>query len=163
MADHRVDVRFLGSGDAFGDGGRYQACILIQTSSARMLMDCGATSLTAMKRFRVDPGSIDTVIVSHYHADHYGGIPFLILDGQFSHRTNPLAIAGPGDVERRVTTAMKAAFPGSSIVRQRFPISFHQLQAGGEIQLGRHRSAPSVPSTLQARTRSPCVSPPTAR
>lgn len=136
MANRRVHVQFLGSGDAFGDGGRNQACILIQTSSARMLMDCGPTSLTAMKRFQVDPGSIDTVIVSHYHADHYGGIPFLVLDGQFSHRTKPLTIAGPGDVERRVTTAMEAAFPGSSTVRQRFSISFQQLQVGGEIQLG---------------------------
>lgn len=136
MANPGVHVQFLGSGDAFGDGGRYQACILIQTSDARMLMDCGATSLTAMKRFGVDPGSIDAVMVSHYHADHYGGIPFLVLDGQFSHRTKPLTIAGPGDVERRVTTAMEAAFPGSSSVRQRFPISFQQVPAGGEIELG---------------------------
>lgn len=136
MADSRVEVRFLGSGDAFGSGGRYQACILVETSSTRVLLDCGATSLTAMKRFGEDPGSIDSVIVSHYHADHYGGIPFLVLDGQFNRRALPLAIAGPGDVERRVTTAMEVAFPGSSTVSRRFPITFHQLDEGSEARLG---------------------------
>jgi ribonuclease BN (tRNA processing enzyme) len=105
----------------------------METSTARVLLDCGATSLTAMKRFGVDPGLIDSV--SHYHADHYGGIPFLILDGQFNRRALPLAIAGPGDVERRITTAMEIAFPGSSTVRQRYSISFHQLQET-ELRLG---------------------------
>jgi len=147
VADSRVEVRFLGSGDAFGSGGRYQACILVETSNARVLLDCGATSLTAMKRFGEDPGSIDVVIFSHYHADHYGGIPFLILDGQFSRRTLPLAIAGPGDVERRIATAMETAFPGSSTVRQRFPISFHQLQET-ETRLG----AASVRAVRAAHT-----------
>jgi ribonuclease BN (tRNA processing enzyme) len=131
-----VRVQFLGSGDAFGDGGRYQACILVEASSARFLLDCGATSLTAMKRLGVDPASIDAVIVSHYHADHYGGIPFLILDGQFNQRSRPLLIAGPGDVERRVMTAVEAAFPGASTVRQRFPIDLRQIQVGTDFELG---------------------------
>jgi ribonuclease BN (tRNA processing enzyme) len=34
-----------------------------------------------------DPGEIAAVFVSHLHGDHFSGLPFLILDGQFSCRT----------------------------------------------------------------------------
>lgn len=136
MIDSRPAVQFLGSGDAFGDGGRYQACVLVEMDAFGLLLDCGATSLTAMKVFGVDPTEIDAVVISHYHADHYGGIPFLVLDGQFSHRRRPLAIIGPGDVERRVTAAMETAFPGSSTVKQRFPLTFGELKVGNELGVG---------------------------
>jgi len=132
----RLNIRFLGSGDAFGNGGRYQACILIESGGFRLLLDCGATSLTAMKHFGVDPSDIDAIAISHYHADHCGGIPFLVLDGQFSHRTRPLAIVGPGDVERRLTAAMETAFPGSASVRRRFPLTFQELQVGTQLEAG---------------------------
>jgi ribonuclease BN (tRNA processing enzyme) len=132
MTGAQPTIQILGSGDAFGSGGRYQACLLIEHDAYRVLLDCGATSLTAMKHFGVDPGTIDAVVISHYHADHYGGIPFLVLDGQFSQRTRPLAIVGPGDVERRVAAAMETAFPGSSTVRRRFLLNFHELEAGNE-------------------------------
>jgi ribonuclease BN (tRNA processing enzyme) len=132
MSVARPTIQILGSGDAFGSGGRYQACILIEDDARRLLLDCGATSLTAMKHFGADPGTIDAVVISHYHADHYGGIPLLVLDGQFSQRTRPLVIAGPGDVERRVTVAMETAFPGSSTIRRRFSLNFHELEVGSE-------------------------------
>ncbi|HUQ41242.1 MAG TPA: MBL fold metallo-hydrolase, partial [Candidatus Limnocylindrales bacterium] len=113
-------VRFLGSGDAFGSGGRFQSCILIEHSGFRALLDCGATSLIAMKREDVDPGSIDAVIVTHYHGDHAGGVPYLILDGQFSKRERPLVIAGPRSARERIATLFEAALPTSSTTPQRF-------------------------------------------
>ena len=92
----RVTVTFAGSGDAFGSGGRYQACIHLRAAGlAPVLLDCGATSLSALKACGLDPGEIGTVFVSHLHGDHFGGLPFLILDGQFSGRTSPLTVAGP--------------------------------------------------------------------
>jgi ribonuclease BN (tRNA processing enzyme) len=60
--------------------------------------------------------------VSHLHGDHFGGLPFLILDGQFSRRTNPLTIAGPPSTARRLTEAMECLFPGSSAVARRFKL-----------------------------------------
>jgi ribonuclease BN (tRNA processing enzyme) len=88
-----VTVTFAGSGDAFGSGGRYQACIHLQGRGGPgpVLLDCGATSLSALKHLGLDPGEIAAVFVSHLHGDHFGGLPFLILDGQFSHRTKSLA------------------------------------------------------------------------
>jgi ribonuclease BN (tRNA processing enzyme) len=124
-----VQVRFVGCGDAFGSGGRFQACILLHAPghNGDVLLDCGASSLIALKQQRQDPNQIGLVLVSHLHGDHFGGLPFLILDGQFTHRTRPLYVAGPAGVGQRVQAAMEVLFPGSTRVRRRFPVHFHQL------------------------------------
>src|SRR6266545_4017327 len=123
----RVQVRFVGSGDAFGSGGRWQTCIRIASGGQVMLIDCGATSLVALKAQGLDPGSIDAVAVTHLHGDHFGGLPFLILDGQFTRRARPLLIAGPPGVRARVETAMEALFPGSTAVQRKFEVGFVEL------------------------------------
>src|SRR5207302_5463916 len=92
-----------------------------------MLLDCGASSLIAMRRFGVEPQAIDTVILSHLHGDHFGGVPFLILDGQFRRRTRPLIVAGPPGVEARVREAMEVFFPGSTRIERKFETRFVEL------------------------------------
>jgi ribonuclease BN (tRNA processing enzyme) len=127
----RVAVTFAGSGDAFGSGGRYQACIHLRVpGQAPVLLDCGATSLSALKACGLDPAEIGTVFISHLHGDHFGGLPFLILDGQFSRRSSPLAVAGPPGTAARLQQAMETSFPGSSGVRRRFGVNVTELAAG---------------------------------
>ena len=125
-------VRFAGSGDAFGSGGRFQACIWVrgtdeEGSSRTLLVDCGASSLIALRRLGLDPAGIDAVLLSHLHGDHFGGVPFLILDAQFSRRERPLLIAGPAGVRDRVHGCMEAMFPGSTSARRRFEIRFAEV------------------------------------
>jgi ribonuclease BN (tRNA processing enzyme) len=123
-----VIVTFAGSGDAFGSGGRYQACIHVRGSGAGpVLLDCGATSLSALKSLGLDPGEIAAVFVSHLHGDHFGGLPFLILDGQFARRTRPLVVAGPPGTGRRLREAMECLFPGSWDVPRGFGVEITEL------------------------------------
>jgi ribonuclease BN (tRNA processing enzyme) len=122
-------VQFLGSGDAFGSGGRLQACIHLRGASTSVLLDCGASSVIAMKRFGVDPNDIEAILISHVHGDHFGGIPFFILDAQFlSKREKPLLIAGPPGIEERVRAAQEALFANSSKTMQKFEIRFAEWQ-----------------------------------
>jgi ribonuclease BN (tRNA processing enzyme) len=123
-------VRFIGSGDAFGSGGRFQACILLEHEGFRALLDCGATSLVAMKRAAIDPGSIDVVLVTHYHGDHAGGVPFLVLDGQFAKRTRPLVIAGPPPARERIVRLFEAGLPTSSATARSFGPTYVDLGEG---------------------------------
>jgi ribonuclease BN (tRNA processing enzyme) len=126
-----LTVTFAGSGDAFGSGGRYQACIYLRPQDGSpVLLDCGATSLSALKRLGLDPGEIAAVFVSHLHGDHFGGLPFLILDGQFSRRTTPLAVAGPPGTAQRLADTMECLFPGSSTAARRFDVNVTELAPG---------------------------------
>lgn len=124
-------VTFLGSGDAFGSGGRFQACLLVEAAGRRILVDCGATSLVAMRRAGIDPNGIDAVVLSHLHGDHFGGVPFLVLDGQLvGRRREPLVVAGPPGTPARVTAAMEALFPGSSRAERPFRLDLVEIEPG---------------------------------
>ena len=122
-----VTVQFVGSGDAFGSGGRVQACISVRSQDSHILLDCGATSLVALERLELKPESVDAVIVSHLHGDHFGGIPFLVLDQQFARRERPLLVAGPPGLRDRLPRAMEVLFPGSSEVKRRFELHLIEL------------------------------------
>jgi ribonuclease BN (tRNA processing enzyme) len=131
-----VKVRFLGSGDAFGSGGRFQTCIHVHSGASQLLVDCGASSLIAMRRFGVDPQAIDAVIISHLHGDHFGGIPFMILDGQFKRRTRPFVVVGPPGIEARVRDTMEGLFPGSTRVERKFDTRFVELAPRVPVEVG---------------------------
>jgi len=124
----RVRLQFLGSGDAFGSGGRFQTCLHLSGPSEPLLIDCGASSLIAIKRAGLDPSDIGYVLLTHLHGDHFGGLPFLVLDGQFSRRTRPLVVGGPPGVRDRVEAAMEVFFPDSSKVDRRFAAEFVELR-----------------------------------
>ncbi|HET6870462.1 MAG TPA: MBL fold metallo-hydrolase [Solirubrobacteraceae bacterium] len=116
-----VRVTFVGSGDAFAGGGRFQTCLHLEADGSEpLLLDCGATSLMALKRLGIDPGSIGHVALTHLHGDHFGGLPWLVLDGQFANRTKPLEILGPTHTRERFAQAFEVLYPGSLDVERRF-------------------------------------------
>jgi ribonuclease BN (tRNA processing enzyme) len=129
-----TNVVFVGSGDAFGSGGRRQTCIGLTGDDQFMLVDCGTTSILGLKALGLDPSLVSAVVISHLHGDHFGGLPFLILDGQFSGRTRPLVVAGPPGTRDRLTQAMEVLFPGSSQVRRRFEVEVRELALDGSPQ-----------------------------
>lgn len=132
----QIELVFLGSGDAFGSGGRLQTCLLLRGGGAQVLLDCGASSLITMKRSGVQPGDIGMVLLTHLHGDHFGGLPFLILDAQFSRREQPLLVAGPPGVEARIDASMENLFPNSSKTQRRFALEFVELLDGRPSEMG---------------------------
>src|SRR6266567_4811643 len=123
-----MQVRFVGCGDALGSGGRFNTCFHITGAGVNFLIDCGASSLPALKRLGIARDAIDLVLITHFHGDHFAGLPFLLLDAQFSRRTRPLVIAGPEGIEMRLTQVMEALFEHSSKTRQRFDLSVVALK-----------------------------------
>jgi ribonuclease BN (tRNA processing enzyme) len=141
----KMNVRFLGSGDAFGSGGRFQTCIDVRPEGfepedkdpTRLLVDCGASSLVAMKRYGVETSDIDAILLSHLHGDHFGGLPFFILESRYiSDRQKPLVVAGPPGLEVRTNEAMEVLYPGSSGTDQSFTLEFVELKEETTAEIG---------------------------
>ncbi|KXS31606.1 MAG: tRNA 3 endonuclease [Candidatus Gallionella acididurans] len=125
-----MQLRFIGSGDAFGSGGRLNTCFHVTGNTVNFLIDCGASSLIGLKAREVALNDIQAIFVTHFHADHFGGIPFFVIDAQLlSKRTEPLAIVGPPGLMTWYERVMEIAFPGSSHTKQRFALSLIELQA----------------------------------
>jgi ribonuclease BN (tRNA processing enzyme) len=124
-----VFLQVVGCGDAFGAGGRLQTCFLIDAPT-RVLIDCGATALIGMKRYGIDPASIDMVVLTHLHGDHFGGLPFLLRETQVSAlRKRPLVIVGPPGHEERILASTELLFPASRKAVWSFDLSFIPYEA----------------------------------
>jgi ribonuclease BN (tRNA processing enzyme) len=132
-----MHLQFVGCGDAFGSGGRFNTCFHVTSSQTNFLIDCGASSMVALRRFDVDIHGVDIILVTHFHGDHFGGIPFLMLDAQLvSHRTRPLIIAGPRGLPDRYARAMDVAFPSSPQQPTGFQLVLQEIEIGIATQVG---------------------------
>jgi ribonuclease BN (tRNA processing enzyme) len=121
----------VGSGDAFGSGGRFHTCFFLETAKGTLLVDFGASALIALKARGLDPNRIDGIVLSHLHGDHFGGLPFLFLDAQFlAERDRPLLIAGPPGTRTRIDQALEVFFPRSTSNKWRFPWKVMEIDVG---------------------------------
>jgi ribonuclease BN (tRNA processing enzyme) len=126
-----MKVTIVGSGDAFGSGGRSNTCFWLETVQGTLAVDFGASALPALKALALDPNRIDAVVLSHLHGDHFGGLPFLLLDAQFlSRRERPLLIAGPPGTRARLDALLEVFFPKSTGSKWKFAWSVQEIAPG---------------------------------
>ncbi len=131
-----MKVTFAGTGDAFGTGGRFNTCFHVETAAQTFLVDCGASSLVALNRLNIDLATIRTIFITHLHGDHFGGLPFFLLDAQFVHsRELPLTIAGPEGTGERLRQAQEILFAGSSKNKWKFDLDIVEMQTGTEMEV----------------------------
>src|SRR5262245_37369382 len=130
-------VTVLGSGDAFGAGGRFHSAYLTEVPGATFLLDCGPSILQAAKRVQWDLGRLDAVLLTHLHGDHFGGVPFLFMEYRYeTPRTRPLAIYGPPGTEQRVKALFRVLYERSAADPLPFPVEYHELEPGETVQIG---------------------------
>ena len=135
-----VQIQFIGSGDAFGSGGRFQSCFLLTDSRGRIAIDFGATSLIGLQRQGIHPASLDLIIVSHLHGDHFSGLPFLLLYLQKQPQSpTPLILAGPPGFVTALKKLFLAMYPHSWQDEWSFPLQLIEIE-------------PKQPVTLAGRT-----------
>lgn len=108
MPTSSLDLLFLGSGNAFSPGGKAFSSFLL---NGRYLFDCGPTLLQQLHKAGLASNDIEAVFISHFHADHFFGLPFLFLDGRYGGRSEDLAIIGPPGIESRTRRLMELGYP----------------------------------------------------
>ena len=138
-----LKVTFLGAGDAFSSGGRCMAAYLVQASQATLLLDCGATTLLALKAKQLNADGVDAVILSHLHGDHFAGLPFLFLEYIYNRpRQRPLIIAGPPGTPERVRAVFHAMYKELSTRPIPFEIVYLEMQPDVPVEIAGCRVLP---------------------
>jgi ribonuclease BN (tRNA processing enzyme) len=152
-----MNLTILGSGDAFSSGGRYNTCLKLASGGEAMLIDCGATSMHAMNQAAINRNAISTLLFTHFHGDHFAGLPFFLLDGRFvSKRTAPLLLAGPKGIREHARQMVEATFPGFWDGQQAFPIETLEITPAAPAMIAGFR-VEAFPALHDERA-GPCLS-----
>ena len=118
-----MQLQFVGCGDALGSGGRFNTCFHVTGERVNFLIDCGASSLPALKRPGIVRDDIDLVLITHFHGDHFGGVAVPAARCPI-HAADAGRSRSPGrkGIEMRLTQVMEAMFENSSKTKQRFDL-----------------------------------------
>jgi ribonuclease BN (tRNA processing enzyme) len=131
------ELIFIGTSDAFGAGGRRQSAILLRAPHGGVLLDCGATTNSGLAQLGIERGEVDSILISHFHGDHFGGIPLFLLGAQYQdRRTQPLIIAGPAGIEGRVRNLADAMGHPLEDRDLGFALSFREFSPGSPSEIG---------------------------
>ena len=132
-----VEVKFLGTGDAFNTRGQCHSCQLVRAPGATVLLDCGPTALLSLKREGLTANDVDSVLLSHLHGDHFAGVPFLLLASVYdTPRKRPFTVIGPPGTEQRIAELYRAMY--REISQRPLPFPFRCIETSGDetISLG---------------------------
>ena len=128
-----LDFLFLGSGNAFAQG-RYWSSFLL---NGRYLFDASPVALPHLKRSEVALEEIEAVFISHFHGDHFLGLPFLLLEyAEMTQRSKDFTIIGPPGVQERIRIVTEASFPNVVNHEKSYRESYVELRDGAEGQVG---------------------------
>ncbi|GAA4908652.1 MBL fold metallo-hydrolase [Mucilaginibacter defluvii] len=122
-----AEITIIGSGDAFGSGGRMSTCFYVKADAGNFLIDCGASAIPGIKKHGIAPDDIDAVLITHFHGDHYGGLPFLLLEMAVYGRLKPLVVISPPGCRERLEKLLELLYPGTE-VWGKLNISFHEYE-----------------------------------
>lgn len=153
-------IKVLGCGEAFSSGGRFHTSFLVELDGFRLLLDCGASALIALQKYGIDALSIDAVVISHLHGDHFGGLPFLDRFYHALSRPRPLVVWGPPLLRERFEAALGALYPGSG---RRYELELHSYARDFELGGAHFRALPVLhdeltnPHGLQIRAGGRCL------
>jgi ribonuclease BN (tRNA processing enzyme) len=127
----------IGSADAFNSAGRSHSCYLVEAERAQpMMVDFGATALSALRRAGREPTEIDAFMITHLHGDHIGGFPFLLIDGMFNLlRSVPMEIVGPVMTEERLLSVFRVEYGEVADFQKPFDVHVSEIEPGQEISI----------------------------
>jgi ribonuclease Z len=129
-----VEIFFLGVGEACDTAHGNSSSLITTGSGLRILLDCGFSVPHQYFR-RVDqPEQIDIIWISHFHGDHFLGLPLLFLRFWQLGRTRPLTIVGQKGIEEKVKTVLDLAYPTFER-KLSFSFDFNILHAQESISL----------------------------
>jgi len=127
-----MKVLFLGVGEAFDENIANNSHLIL--SETRLLLDCGYSAAQPIFKYNPDPCFLDAIYVSHSHADHYFGIPALVVRMWEQKREKPLTIICRKGLKQKINSLIDYGYEG---LRDKlmFGLNFIEVEKGEQIKL----------------------------
>ena len=130
-----MDIFFIGGGEACDSAHGNTSALVTTASGTRILLDCGfSVPHHYFREFEAGP-ELDFVWISHFHGDHFFGLPLLFLRFWQMNRTRPLPIISQRGVADTVRTALELAYPGFE-KKLSFDLEFHTVKPSKTATIG---------------------------
>jgi len=127
-----LDICLLGSGGMMPLPYRWLTSLMVRYNGSSLLIDCGEGTQIAIREKGWSFKPIDVICFTHFHGDHIGGLPGLLLTMGNAERTEPLTMIGPKGLER-VVNALRVIAPELP-----FPIRFVEIEGREQVFLLDH-------------------------
>lgn len=89
-----LSLFFAGTGGSVPSARRGLPAVLLRRGADRVLFDCGEGTQRQLVR-SVGLADLDSVFITHFHADHWLGLPGMLKSFALRERDQPLALYGP--------------------------------------------------------------------
>ncbi len=115
----------LGSSNAVPKIDQENTHLFVAAGDRQVLVDCGNNALVALQKKGIGPDAITDLILTHFHPDHAGSLPNLLMGMWLEKRTNPLAIHGLEFTLDRAK-ALLGLFGWANWANM-YPVTFHTI------------------------------------
>ncbi|MER2024715.1 MAG: ribonuclease Z [Eubacteriales bacterium] len=105
-----LDITLLGTGGMMPLPRRWVTSLLVRYNGASLLIDCGEGTQIALREKGWSFKPVNTILLTHFHADHIAGLPGFFLTMGNSDRTDPVTVIGPRGLSR-IMTAVRTIAP----------------------------------------------------
>jgi len=149
-----MKLTVLGSGTSVPHADRSSPAFWLDTDHGTVLLDIGPDALHRMAEEKLDWPNLDAIWVSHFHLDHFGGLPPLLFSlraaPQTKHRTKPLQIFGPKGLQTLLQTIDDAN--NYRLFALSFPVELHEVDPSEEFEIlpGLAASTMKTPHTIDS-------------
>jgi ribonuclease Z len=106
----QLTILFLGTGGSWPTIKRNVASVAVKRGSEIILFDCGEGTQRQFQKSNQSYMQISKIFITHFHGDHFLGIPGLIQTMQLNDRETPLYIFGPKGINELVNKLLSLGY-----------------------------------------------------
>ncbi len=126
-----MEITFLGTAGSWPTKERNASAIALDMESEVVLLDCGEGTQRQFFQSKVSFMRVRRIFITHFHGDHFLGLPGLIQSMGLNNRSEPLDIYGPRDARKFVDLVMNMGY-----FTRKFDVIPHEVAPGDEVDLG---------------------------